>query len=108
MVVTVPTPLIIQGDDEQVGVFEKFQGLLTVGIGEECFTHRAAHALQDRGTQQEGLDAFGLLVKNFSQQIIQHEVMAAGESPDETGDVFSALHGAVSYTHLTLPTSDLV
>jgi len=28
MVIAVPMPLVVQGDDEQVGVFEIFQGFL--------------------------------------------------------------------------------
>ena len=33
MVVAVPTPLVVQGDDEQVGMFEIFQGFLPGSIG---------------------------------------------------------------------------
>ena len=33
MVITVPAPLVVQGDDEEVGVFEIFQGLLSGNRG---------------------------------------------------------------------------
>ena len=35
MVIAVPTPLVVQWDDEQVGLFEIFQGLLAVFLTSE-------------------------------------------------------------------------
>src|SRR5437660_7967647 len=57
MVIAVPASLVIQGDEEQVGVFEIFQGCLpgTRGGEQNGITKRAAQAVQDRCTQQKGL-----------------------------------------------------
>ena len=49
--------------------------------------------VKDRCAQQEGLDAFGLLLQDFFYQIVQHEVVAASERLDETGSVGMSLHG---------------
>jgi len=41
--------------------------------------------------QQKGLDRFGLLLENFFDQVIQDVPITAGESVDESGDVFLLL-----------------
>ena len=81
MVIAVPAPLVIQGDDEQVGVFEIFQGFLpgSRGVEQNGITQGAAQAVEDGCAQQESLDAFGLLLQDFFNQIVQHEMVAAGE-----------------------------
>ena len=93
MVIAVPTPLVVQRDDEQVGAFEIFQGCLPGSRrGEQNgITKGAAHAVEDRGAQQERLDAFGLLSQDFFHQIVQHEMVAAGERSDEAGGVLLSL-----------------
>jgi hypothetical protein len=74
MVIAVPTPLVVQGEDEQVNL-EIFQGFLPGSRGGEQngITLGAAQAVEDRGAQQESLDAFGLLLQDFSNQIVQHK-----------------------------------
>jgi hypothetical protein len=39
------------------------------------------------------LNALGLLLQDFFQQIVQHEMMAAGERADEASGVFMPLQG---------------
>ena len=56
-------------------------------------TKGAAHAVEDGRAQQESLDAFGLLLQDFFNQIVQHEMVAAGEGFDEAGGVLMSLHG---------------
>src|SRR5947208_3439392 len=62
MVIAVPPPLVVQGDEEQVGMFDIFQGCLpgTRGGEQNGITQRAAQTIEDRRTQQERLDTFGL------------------------------------------------
>ena len=88
-------PLVVQGDDEQVGAFEIFQGFLpgSRGVEQNSITQGTAQAIEDGGAQQESLDAFGLLLQDFFHQIVQHEMVAAGEGLDETGGVLMSLHG---------------
>ena len=95
MVIAVPTPLVIQRDNEQVGVFEIFQGFLPGSRRrtQNSVTQRAAHAVKDGCAQQKSLDAFGLLLQDFFNQIVQHEMVAAGERFDETGGILMSLHG---------------
>ena len=89
MVIAIPTPLVVQGYEEQVGVFEILEGCLpgSRGIEQNGITQRAAQAVEDRCAQQERLDAFGLLPEDFFHQIVQHEMVAAGERSDEAGGV---------------------
>ena len=56
-------------------------------------TKGAAHAVEDGRAQQESLNAFGLLLQDLFEQIIQDEVVAASEGIDETGGIFISLHG---------------
>ena len=93
MVIAVPAPLVVQGDDEQVGSLEILQGLLAGGRGVEQhgITERAAEPIEDGRPQQEGLDGFGLPLEDLLDQVVEHEVVAAGERRDEAGDVVAAL-----------------
>src|SRR5260221_538933 len=95
MMIAVPTPLVVQGDDEQVGMFEIFQGGLPGNrrVEHNGITQGAAEAVEDGRAQQERLDAFGLLPENFFKQIVQHEMVAAGKRFDEAGGVFMPLQG---------------
>ena len=94
MVIAVPAPLVVLGDDEQVGVFEIFQGCLPGNrwVEQNGITKRSAHAVEDGSAQQESLDAFGLLLQDLFKQIVHHETMAAGERLDKTGGVLMPLH----------------
>ena len=87
-VIAIPLPLVIQRDDEQVGAFEIFQRLLsrTSGVPSTAFAQRAAQAIEDRCAQQERLDVSGCLLKDFFEQIVEDEMMAAGERFDELLD----------------------
>ena len=60
MVIAIPMPLVIQGDDEQVGVFEIFQGFLpgSRGVQQNSVTQGAAQAVEDGCVQQESLECF--------------------------------------------------
>src|SRR5205823_1543286 len=93
LVIAVPPPLVVQGDEEQVGVFEILEGFLpgNRGVQQNGITQRAAQTVEDRRAQQERLDAFGLLPEDFFHQIVQHEMMAAGERSDEAGGVLLSL-----------------
>ena len=62
------------------------------GIAQNGITQRAAQAVEDRCAQQERLDACGLLLQDFFNQIVQHEMVAAGERFDEAGGVLMSLH----------------
>ena len=81
MVIAVPAPVVIQGDHKQVGAFEIFQGYLTGrgGVAQHGITEGATQTVEDRRAQQERLNAFRLPLQDFFQQIVQHEMVAAGE-----------------------------
>jgi hypothetical protein len=42
--------------------------------------------------QQKGLDAAGLLLQDLFDQVVEHEMMAAGEGLDKAGGVLASLH----------------
>jgi hypothetical protein len=47
--------------------------------GTNSVTKGTAQAIENRRTQQERLDVFGLLVQDFFKQVFHHETVAAGE-----------------------------
>src|SRR5438876_12210041 len=81
MVIAIPTPVVVQGDEEQVSAFEVFQGGLPDGCGveENGITQATRHPLKDGRVQQERLDALGLLPEDFFHQVVQHEMVTTGE-----------------------------
>src|SRR5215475_13535573 len=93
--IAVPPPLVVQRDEEQVGVFERFQGGLSRNsrVEHNSLTQRTTETVENGGAQQERLDVFGLLLQNFLNQIVHHEVVAAGERGDEASDVLQPLQG---------------
>src|SRR5688572_6269934 len=120
MVIAVPASLVVQRDYEEVGAFEIFQGLLpgseskvqsrkfkagrrssdlglwTLDFGlaiieQYGITKRPAQAIENRGAQQESLDAFRLLLQDFFNQIVHHEIVAAGERFDEAAGILMPL-----------------
>ena len=95
VVIAVPASLVVLRDDEQVGALDIFQGCLPGNgwVEQNGIAKRPAQAIKDRCAQQESLDAFGLLVQDLFHQIVQHEMVAAGEGLDEAGDVLMSLHG---------------
>ena len=84
MVITVPTPLVVQGDEKEVGMFEVFQGFLPGKrwIEGDGVAKGTAEAFEDRRLQQEVLEALGLPFQDFLQQIIEDETVAAGEGSE--------------------------
>jgi len=62
MVITVSTPFVIQGDKEQVGLFEIIQGLLAIILTSNCIAQRAVQSIENCCLKQKFLNAFGLLV----------------------------------------------
>src|SRR5262249_24305039 len=95
VVVAIPAPLVVQRGEGQGGAREIGRGGLTRNRGIEHYgiTQRRAEVVKDRGAQQELLNAFGLPLQNFFHQVIQHEMVAAGERADEAGRVWLSLQG---------------
>src|SRR5689334_23331536 len=97
MVIAVPAPLVVQGNDEQIGMFEILQRFLPGSrprsVEQNGLTQRTTQAVKDGGTQQESLDVYRLLLQNFFNQIVHHKLMTAGERLNETSCVSLSLHG---------------
>src|SRR5207302_3531009 len=93
LVIAVPLPFVVQRDEEQVGVFEIFQSGLpdSRGVEHNGITQGAAAAGEARSAQQEMLNVFRLLPEDFFKQIVQHEMVAAGERSDGAGCIFMPL-----------------
>src|SRR5574341_740531 len=95
MVIAVPTALVVQWDNEQVGAFEMFQSFLSSNrrIEQYGITQRAAHTVENGRAQQESLHTFGLPSQDFFNQIVQHKTVTARERLDEATGVWLSLQG---------------
>ncbi|MBV9169576.1 MAG: hypothetical protein JOZ81_05780 [Chloroflexi bacterium] len=93
VVVAVPAPLPVERDEEQVGAFELGQHVRSGHgrVSEHRVAERPTQALEDGRPQQEGFDGGRLALENLFDQVVQHEVMPAGERRDEAGDVVLVL-----------------
>ncbi len=60
-------------------VFKHFQGRLAVVLSSECIAQGTGQSVEDGGLQQESLDAFGLQIQDFFDQVIQYKAVAAGK-----------------------------
>ncbi len=91
-VVTVPLALLVQGDQEQIGLLQRRQGGRAVVAAGEGVAQRTGEALQDGGLEQEGLYRWGLAPQYLLGQIVQHIAVAAGKGAHKAGHVVPALH----------------
>ena len=88
-VVAIPAPLVVERDDEEVGLVERLQRGLPGrrGVARDGVAEGAAQAIQDRRLQQKFLNAGGLLLQNFFHQIVHDKAMAAGKRMDKLRNV---------------------
>ncbi|HEX6108661.1 MAG TPA: hypothetical protein VFZ02_04550, partial [Ktedonobacteraceae bacterium] len=91
VVVAVPLSLVVEGGHKQVGPLEGLQHRLALLLSSDRVTERTREAFQNRGLQQKRLHRGGLPGEHFLGEVIQHEVMAAGEGGDKTGDSGASL-----------------
>ncbi len=108
MVIAIPAALVVQRHHKHIGVLQALQQHLrkrvrrragvwrerrgACTVEHERITQRAAHAVQDGGLQQEGLDVRWLACEDFVGQILAHEAVAAAERADEAGPVVPLAH----------------
>ena len=62
MVIAIPVPRLIQRNDEEVGVFQHFQGRLAVVLAGEGVAQGSCQPVEDGSLEQESLNLRGLLV----------------------------------------------
>ena len=85
VVIAVPAPFVVEGDEEQVGAFEILEGCLPGSrrVAQNGITQWAAQLVEDRRAHQERLHALRLSLQDLLEQIVEHETVAAGERSDE-------------------------
>src|ERR1041384_1387520 len=95
MVIAVPAPFVVQGNDEQIGMFEIFQRFLPGSrprsVEQNGLTQRTTQAVKDGGTQQESLDVCRLLLQNFFNQGVPPKLIAAGGGLNKKDRIFFSL-----------------
>ncbi len=92
MVIAIPLPGVIEGDDEQVAALQEAQPVLCIVAAGDGIAQRSAQPVEDAGLQQKVADAVWQSSDDFVDQIVEDEAMTAGEGFDEGRGVITALH----------------
>ena len=83
VVIPEPAPLVVQRDQEQVGAMDFADQFGAVGPSRERVAQRCAHAVEDRGQQQEVTHPRGLAGQHLLAEIVDDVPVRARESLDE-------------------------
>ena len=93
MVIAVPAALIVQGNQEEVGLFELNQaGLALAAIGDRV-AQRAGQAIEDGRLEEKRCYVRRLAVQHFLDEVVEDKAIAARKAGDEAGDVAPSLEG---------------
>jgi hypothetical protein len=92
VVVAIPSPVVIQRDDEQVRSLERLQRLLRGVLARDSVTQRSAETLQNRRLEEKAANGFGLALQNLFDQLVHDEAVVPPKAGDESGDIVSPLH----------------
>jgi hypothetical protein len=93
VVVAVPLPPVVQGDDEEVGALERRQHVAAVGAAGDGVAQRAREPVEDSGVQQEPADRVGLVLQDLLDQVVHDVPVVAGEPGDEPRGVLTSAEG---------------
>src|SRR5262249_3178953 len=85
VVVAVPLPLVVEGDDEQVLALEDLEPLAAVVAAGERVAQRTSQLREHGGVEEEPANVLGLAAEPLLDQGVQDEAVAAGERVDEAG-----------------------
>jgi hypothetical protein len=85
VVVAVPPPLVVQGDDEEVLPLEGVQHRPAARSTGQGVAEAAGQLVEHRGVEQELPHLVRLPVQHLLQQVVQNEAVVAGERIDEGG-----------------------
>ena len=92
MVIAVPLPFVIQGDEKQVLAFQLHQHLVAAGLStQDCVAEGAGKPVQDGRLQQKRLHLLRLAAKHLIGQVVNDIVVAAAESVDELRGALGAI-----------------
>ena len=87
VVVAVPPPLLIEGNNEQVGALEDPEHVVSVVPAGQRVAQQAGQLAEDRRVEQEGAHLWRLAVQDLLDEIVEDEAMASGERLDDLADV---------------------
>src|SRR5215217_5466622 len=90
--VTVPAPLVVERDDEEVLPLQPLKHLLPSITAGERIAQSGTHALQHGRLEQELTHPFGLPFEDLLGQEVQDVAVAPGEGLDEAGEVLAVAH----------------
>src|SRR5258708_9135191 len=83
LVIAIPAPVVIEGDQEQVSMLQQVELSLAVMLCTHSITQGGAPAIQERGLHQEVLDGCTLMSADFVRQVVHHIAMAPTEGRGE-------------------------
>ena len=83
VVVPVPPPAVVEGDEEEVRPLQRLEGRLGVAAAGDRGAQRSRQPAQDRGLEEEGPDVVGLAVQDLVDEVVDDEPVVTGEAGDE-------------------------
>jgi hypothetical protein len=90
VMVSVPLPVVVEGDQEQVGLLQLGQQLAGVLGLQHGVAQRRRQALQDRGPDHEGAQRLGLAGQHLAAEVVDDVAVAGPEGGDERLQVRAA------------------
>src|SRR5260370_29414600 len=91
LVIPIPGMLLIQGDDEQVGLLQVQKPCLAVCVSCHLPAEGSIQTIQERGVQQKLLDLFRLFLKHLFHEVGYKSVVTARESCEKTRSITLSL-----------------
>ena len=83
VVVAKPLPLVVQGDEEQVGPLQRREHVATVVTADDGVTERPGEPVEDRRAQQELAHRLGLVREHLLDEVVDEVPVGPGEPGDE-------------------------
>src|SRR5260370_34019298 len=91
LVISIPGMLLIQGNDEEVGLLQVQKPCPTVRVSCHLLAKGSTQTIQERGVQQKLLDLFRLLLKHLFHEVGYKSVVTARESRENTSSITLSL-----------------
>ena len=89
VVVPEPLPLVVQGDQEQVGALQGHEHAAAVVRADDGVTQWAGEPVEDRRSQQELPHRLGLVRQHLLDEVVDEIPVSPGELGDEAADVLA-------------------
>ena len=93
MVVAIPLPLVVQGDEEEVRPLQGHEHVAPVVAAGHGITQRPGEPVEDRRAQQKLAHGLRLVLQHLLDEVVDDVPVVPGEAGDEAAGVVAPLDG---------------